>query len=56
MLQIVLELFFLDLGGHVTLTSICFYMFSLAQPCAATGETIVVALKYCITNVLYILI
>ena len=33
-----------------------FYMVSLVQPFVGTGETLVLAHNYCITNVLYILI
>ena len=41
-------------GGHVITISICFYMVSLAQPWVDTGKTLVLAHKYCITNMLYI--
>ena len=43
------------LGGHVISTSICLYMVSLAQPCVDTGESLVLAYTYFITNVLFII-
>ena len=50
MLQIVLDFFMWSCDIDK------FYMVSLAQPCVGTGETLVLAHKYCITNVLSIII